>query len=228
MQSWLQFKDKPTIELIKQIQKRTDPQENSFSEFAFQAFVFRFEEDVTKKTEVISGNWGFNIEETIEIVQNVFKKFWKYPKFNIEKKKEQNLDKAVILYLYGIARNELANYFNKKNGLMLSPYDGSEQLVYDLPEIPDLDDQVDYNIDVQLSKIRLKAIKAALETLSEKHKIIYLTYSSHEYSGKKLPRELLCKLREELGVNQATIRSYKKDVSDKIKEYITIYENYEA
>ncbi|MDD4993814.1 MAG: sigma-70 family RNA polymerase sigma factor [Paludibacter sp.] len=228
MQSWLQFKDKPTIELIKQIQKRTDPKEISFSESAFHAFVFRFEGDVTKKAEVICGSWGFNIEETIEIVQNVFKKFWRYPKFNVEKKKEQNLDKAVILYLYGIARNELTDYFNKKNGLKLSPYDGSEELVYDLPEMPILDDQADYNVDVQLSKIRLKAIKAALETLSEKHKIIYLTYSSYEYSGKKLPRELLCKLREELGVNQATIRSYKKDVSDKIKEYLTIYESYEA
>lgn len=227
MQDWHNFEKCPTIELIKQIQKRKDPNETCSSESAFHAFVFRFEPEFTKKAEVICASWGFNTEETIEIVQNVFAKFWKYPKFDFEKKKEQNIDQAVIFYLYGIARNELTNYFNRKNGLMLSSYDGSEHLVYDFPEMPESEYQ-DYTDNIQSSNIRLKAIRAALETFSTKHKIIYLTYSSYEYSGKKLPRELLTKMRDELGINQATIRSYKKDVLDKIKEYIAIYENYEA
>ena len=225
MQDWHNFEDKPTIELIKQIQKRKDPRETSFSESAFHAFVFRFEPELIKKTEIICTNWGFNTEETIEIVQNVFVKFWKYPNFNLERKKEQNIDKAVLFYLYGIARNELTDYYNKKNGLKLSPYDGSEQIVYDLPLF---ENQENYNIDNQSSNIRLRAIKAALETLSVKHKVIYLTYSSHECSGKKLPRVLLNKMREELGISQATIRSYKKDVFDKVEEYINIYENIKA
>jgi len=195
------------------------------SESAFHAFVFRFEPEVIRKAEAICKSWGFNTEETTEIIQNVFAKFWKYPNFNLEKKKEQNIDKAVMFYLYGIARRELTDYYNKKNGLKLSPYDGSEQLVCDLSLI---ENHEDYNIDKQSSSIRLRAIKAALEKLSDKHKIIYLTYSSYEYSGKKLPRVLLNKMREKLGINQATIRSYKKAVFDKVEEYINIYENIKA
>jgi len=225
MQDWHNFEKCPTIELIKQIQKRKDPNETCSSESAFHAFVFRFEPELIKKSEVICANWGFNTEETIEIVQNVFAKFWKYPKFDLDKKKEQNIDKAVLFYLYGIAKNEIRDYFNKKNGLKLSPYDGSEQIVYDLPF---LENQEDYDIGYQSSNIRLRAVKAAFETLSEKHKIIYLTYISHERSGRKLPRPLLNKMREELGINQATIRSYKKDIFDKVEEYINIYENIKA
>jgi len=74
------------------------------SESAFHAFVFRFEPEVIRKAEAICKSWGFNTEETTEIIQNVFAKFWKYPNFNLEKKKEQNIDKAVMFYLYGIAR----------------------------------------------------------------------------------------------------------------------------
>lgn len=110
MQDWQKFEKHSTIELINQIQKRKDPCETSLSESAFYAFVFRFESDLIKKTEIICDNWGFNIDETTEIVQIVFEKFWKYPNFNLEKKKEQNIDKAVLFYLYGIARNELKNY----------------------------------------------------------------------------------------------------------------------
>jgi hypothetical protein len=225
MQDWKDFEKYSTIELIKQIQKRNSPCETSLSESAFYAFVFRFESELIKKTEIICLNWGFNNEETTEIVQNVFTKFWRYPNFKLEKKKEQNIDKAVLLYLYGIARNELTDYYNKKKGLKLSPYDGSEQLVYDLPLY---EKQEEYNIDNKSSIIRFKAIKAALETFSDKHKIIYLTYSSYEYPGKKLPRFLLNKMREELDISQATIRSYKKDVFDKVEEYINIYENNKA
>ena len=225
MQDWHNFEKCPTIELIKQIQKRKDPNETCSSETAFHAFVFRFEAEVLKIAEAICKNWGFNTEETTEIVQNVFTKFWKYPNFDPEKRKEQNIDKAVLFYLYGIARNELTDYFNKKNGLKLSPYDGSERLVYDLP---DFEHQNEYDTTNQSSSIRLKAIKAALQTFTIKHKIIFLTYSSYEYSGKKLPRTLLTTMREELGLTQATIRSYKKDVFDKVEEYINIYENIKA
>lgn len=94
--------------------------------------------------------------------------------------------------------------------------------------MPSIENHENYEIEFQSSNIRLRAIKSALETLSEKHKIIYLTYSSYEYPDKKLPRPLLNKMREELGINQATIRSYKKDVFDKVKEYINIYENIKA
>lgn len=225
MLSWKQFENTSTIELIKQIQKRKDPKETSSSESAFYAFVFRFEPELTKKTEVICGNWGFNTDETTEVVQKVFEKFWKYPNFKIEKIKQQNIDKAVLFYLYGIARNELTDYYSIKNGLKISPYDGSEQIIYDLPSI---EYQEDYEIEYQSSNVRFRAIKSALETLSEKHKVIYLTYITHERSGKKLPRPLLNKMREELGINQATIRSYKKDVFDKVEEYINIYENIKA
>lgn len=55
------------------------------------------------------------------------------------------------------------------------------------------------------------AFDAKLSALDEKHKIIYLTYKAYESRGKKLPRKLLSKLRERLGVSQTTVRVYKRE-----------------
>lgn len=77
----------------------------------------------------------------------------------------------------------------------------------------------------KLKVIQEKAelIKKALERLGPKHKIIYLTYQQHAQNGFNLPSHLLEKLRTSLGLTQVTIRTYKKEAFDKIKEYLEIY-----
>ena len=69
-------------------------------------------------------------------------------------------------------------------------------------------------------------IKAALERLTPKHKIIYLTYKEYEphfKAGFNFPRAFLKKLQDELELTQASIRVYKKQAYDKIDEYLKIY-----
>ena len=55
--------------------------------------------------------------------------------------------------------------------------------------------------------------------LDEKHRIIYLTYKAYQTRGKKLPRTLLDKLRKRLGVTQTTIRVYKKEACELLKDF---------
>ena len=117
------------------------------------------------------------------------------------------------LYLYGIAKNELTDYYRlqqrKERGHF---YDGSQTIIKDLPPLP--------NIKLSIEdQIRLKAI----ESLSSSHRAVYLTYKQHERMGCNLPKKLLEELREFLGgVKQTTVRGYKKEANDEINKYIEI------
>ena len=66
-------------------------------------------------------------------------------------------------------------------------------------------------------------IRKAIGTLSEKHKVIFLTYKAYEHDGNKLPRELLAKIRKELDISQTTVRTYKFETYKKVNEYLEIY-----
>jgi len=209
----------PTLELIELIKKRKDPTMESLSKSAFQTFVFRFTIELTRKCEFICKNWGLDKYAALEVSQRTFKRFWKYTSFDITKRKEKDIDKAVLYYLYGIAHRQLSDYYNQKNGINISPYDGTEKIVTDFPIS-------DNNFDVSEFKnpqSHYQAVRKALSNLSEKHKVIFLTYSAYEFHGNNLPSHLLESLRSYLNLSQATIRSYKKEVYDKINEYKEIY-----
>jgi len=111
------------------------------------------------------------------------------------------------------------DYYNQKNGIKISPYDGTEKIITDFPKTDD-------NFDIAEFKnpqSHYQAVQKALSNFSEKHKVIFLTYKAYEFDGNKLPRHLLDSLRSTLNLSQATIRSYKKEVYDKINEYLDIY-----
>lgn len=208
-----------TLELLELIKQRKDPTMESLSKSAFHVFTFRFSKDLIRKCEIICKKWGLDKYAALEVSQRTFNRFWKYTSFDISKKKENEIDKAVIYYLYGIAQRQLTDYYNQKNEIKISPYDGTETIIIDFPNTDD-------NFDIDEFKnpqSHYQAVRKALSNLSEKHKVIFLTYKAYEYDGNKLPRKLLESLRSNLNLSQATIRSYKKETYDKINEYLDIY-----
>lgn len=66
-------------------------------------------------------------------------------------------------------------------------------------------------------------IRQSQARLSPKHKIVYLTYKTHEKDGYKLPRELLKSLRDDLDLTQNSIRIYKNEAFNTVKTYLDIY-----
>ncbi len=85
-------------------------------------------------------------------------------------------------------------------------------------------DLSDYELEKRKDlESKFEIVKKALERLGEKHKIIYLTYQAHENHNHKLPRHLLQSLRDELDLAQATLRFYKNEAQNTIKEMLKVY-----
>lgn len=215
MVNWRIFEHTPTIELIKLIQMKVNPEHLDAAEAAFDAFCFRFQQQLLKKAEYISKNNGFEKEFAIEIVDRTFRKFWKYPKFNLERMKASTPEKGVELYLSRIAQNCFYDLFKERKGINTSPYDGHEEIIYEIPIPED---------NFPICNEQFMLIKNVLETFSWKHKAIYLTYLQYGIEGNKLPRKLLSELREKLGLSQVTIRFYRFEVISKICEHKKIWQ----
>lgn len=218
--NWQDFNNEPTEDLIQYIKWKTDPDYKEAAQAAFHAFCFRFGDDLAKKVEIICNRWGYDKHVAAEIANNVFSRFWKYPNYDHSKSKKKDIGTGVRFYLYAIAERELTNYYYKEQGIIASPYDGSEEIIYDFPEI-DFSDYIPEKRKELEQKFEI--IKMALERLGEKHKVIYLTYQAHEHPGHKLPRHLLQALRNELELAQATVRYYKNEAQQKINDYLKIY-----
>ncbi|NOU58889.1 RNA polymerase sigma factor [Marinifilum caeruleilacunae] len=208
----LQLKKVDTQELILQFQNIKSSEENR--DQAFAVLCTRFRERILNKCEIRCNQFGYNITVAETIAERTFYKYAKSPGFDITKSKASSIDIAFELYLLGIAKRELTNYFREeKKKLNGTYYDGNEQIIENLPK-------------VDISKMNLKAriMHLAILSLPDKHRTIYLTYKYYEKIGCNLPRSLLSKLREHLGVSQNTIRSYKKEAIDKINSYIEVME----
>lgn len=220
MENWEEYKDVSTSDLIDYIRWKEEVEYREIAKAAFTSFCFRFREELIKKCEIVCNNWGYDSDVAILITSNVFKRFLKYPKFTYDKSKATSFDKGVLIYLFGIAKRELINYYNKEKGIYASPYTGDEVIIREYPKI-------DYDNFKPKRRAELKKrfgiIKKALDRLSEKHRIIYLTYLTYEREGYNLPTHLRKALRNELKIGQTTIRYYKFEATKKIEEYLEIY-----
>ncbi len=220
--SWQEVKDDPTPDLIEYIQWRGQPEYKTLSEDAFIAFCFRFRDDVQKKCRVICRNRGLDNTVADEIAEKTFARFLKYPKYSAAKCKSGDTDTCVKLYLYKFASRVLSDYIKSETDGP-NPFTGEEEIIDDFPDIEAM--PVPPEKKALLEK-HYGIIKAALERLSDKHKIIYLTYKQYEdelNEGFYLPRPFLKRLQDRLGLSQASIRVYKKEAFDKIEEYLNIY-----
>lgn len=219
MPEWRKYEHTPTLELISIIRKRKETSNEIKAQAAFEAFVFRYSQELSRKTEIICKNWGYSLDVAIEVSQRTFKRIWKYPKFDLAKATTKNVDNAVILYLFRIARNVLTDYVNELSGINVSPYDGSESIVWDFPG----DEKSIDGDDIINPKTHSEVVKKAISTLSEKHKVVFLTYKKYEAVNKKLPRKLLEEIRLKLDISQTTVRSYKFEAYNKVDEYLELY-----
>lgn len=214
--NWQEYKDETTEDLIEYIKLKDDHAFGEAAEAAFHVFCFRFGDEVVKKCEIICKNNGLDKQVAAMVSQRTFHRFWKYPKYNHVKSKADDFDTGVKFYLFGIAQRELINWRNDQK----SPYTGDEEIIYVIPE-PNLE-----NFPVEkrgILKKRYDIVKKALDRLSEKHRIIYLTYEAYYVKGHNLPGHLLQRLREELDLTQGTVRFYRFQAEEKVKEYLEIY-----
>lgn len=217
---WKEFENETTEDLLEMIKWRNDSEEYATAENAFKAFFFRFRDDVTKKARVVARNWGYDKDVGDAIAENAFDRFWRKPfTFNASKCKTLDIDRCIRLYLYKIARNLLADHKRLEESGP-GPYSGDEELVM---EFPDLERMALTNEKLRDLKKLYELIKGAIDRLSPKHKVIYLTYHAYEKEGLKLPRKLLQTLRDELDLTQSTIRVYKKEAFDTVEQYMKVY-----
>lgn len=218
--SWKDLENESTETLIQYIQWRNEPEWESTAQDAFQAFCFRFQNDIIVKCRVICRNQKLGQEFADNLVQRTFERFWKYPKFDFSKRKTaKDVDTAVKFYLYGFAQRLKYNLLEEVENP--NPYSGDEETTDQLSEI-------DVNsLPVEQRKVlaeRFELINKALDRLGEKHRVIYCTYMLYQKLGVKMPRHLTKKLQDELKLTQSTIQFYKKQAYDKISEYLSIYD----
>lgn len=214
--------DETTENLIAYMQWKDEAGYEDMAKNAFRQFFFRFQEELIRKTRVVTRSWGYDNDVADLIAEKAFDRFWKYPNFDIKKSRVKDWDTGVILYLFRIAFHLLADYRKSANGEG-NPFTGEEEIIREFPDIETLDLDVERKAKLQNE---YEVVQRVLSGLGPKHKIIYLTYKGYEYytkQGYKLPRKLLDNLRKELNLTQSSIQVYKKEAFDKVNEYLTIY-----
>ena len=216
---WKQFENETTEELVLYIQWKDQPDYKEASKAAFVAFCFRFREDLLKKCKAICSRHKYDIDVAIEIANRVFHKFWLKPNYDDKKRKmADTFDEGIRYYLYGIANNELINFYRTLRDP--NPYIGDEQIVWNFPEnLESLKPERKKELEE-----RREIIEMALSRLGPKHKPIYLTYLIHGKVGKNLPKNLIRKMQDEFGLAQGTIRYYLFEARNAVNDYLKIWD----
>jgi DNA-directed RNA polymerase specialized sigma24 family protein len=217
------MKEKSSEELLEFIKMKDDTSLNKQAEDAFRVFTYRHQLELMKKLIPICKGWGYDEQVASELAYQTFERVWKYPKYDSSKASQISVETKVLFYLFGIAKRLLVEYKRRNEGEM-SPFTGEEQIIYNYPNIDKLDVPIKKKDELERY---YSIIKEALDNLSLKHRIIYLTYKQYESdtkNGFKLPRNLLTNLRKELNLTQNTIRSYKNEAFKEIKRKLESYE----
>lgn len=197
-----EIKNSSSVELMEYIALKSDfPTE---AREAFEVFCYRFGKELKEKAEIICSKWQYNEIVALDIVNCTFNRVWKYASFNPEKVKGKDVDKAIMSWLFRIAQSQLANHHNNSTCYELTQEE-------DLSIVNNLDELAErIGTDPERRKELRKAldfIDSALSTLSDKHKIIYLTYKAYEKNGKRIvPHAVAAKLRDNLGLVQSTVK----------------------
>ena len=188
------------------------------AEKAFVIFCNRFQNDIIKTAEIYSNKYGYSEVTALDIANCTFAKVWKYHSFNKSKSKNKDVDKAIKIWLHAIVFNELMKYGVQDT--CTEPDENDLSIVESIDELIILTVGDDSEKKKDL-KIKLEIIERAMLGLSEKHKIVFLTYKAYENNGKKnLPRIVGKKLRENLNLVQSSIQVYKKEATDHISNYL--------
>lgn len=217
-----ELKQESTENLLNYIQWKDEPDYAEIAKEAFRVFTFRYQLDLQKKLIPICINWGYDRQIANDIAHETFDRIWKYPNFDVSKSNQRDYNKAIIFYLYGIAKHLLADH-KKSRSEEPNPFTGDEEIIRDFPDIEKM--EIGKERKAELKKL-YELLNNALSRLSPKHKIIYLTYKQYEVETKEgfmLPRRLLKDLRMELDLTQSSIRVYKNEANKEVDNFLKIY-----
>ncbi|MDU1891958.1 MAG: RNA polymerase subunit sigma [Dysgonomonas sp.] len=208
--------DTSSIDLLEYISWKSEYPQEAME--AFTIFCNRFQKDILEKAEIHCVKNGYS-SDIAEMISNcTFERVWKYPSFTMDKAKSKDTNKAILLWMYPIMRTQALLYF-KENSC------AEPSIEEDLSIIENMDELIEYTAPNQPEKKKdlkmvLEVVDQALSQLSDKHRIIYLTYKAYEQKGKNIPRSLSKQLQEKLKLTQNSIRVYKKEASEQVKNFI--------
>lgn len=206
MIGWKKYEGLSTRELIDIYQNTGHVNRDD----SFYVLVHRFRQDLLNFCEMRCHRFGQSSEVAEEITNKAFEAYARNPGFDTKEAKGKSDDDSFLIYLSAIAKNALTDYYREQKRKQGGKwYDGTEKIITDLPELP------------SSASLENKVVHKVLASLPYSHKVIYLTYKSYENNGCNLPRKLLHELREHLGIEQVTIRTYKKEALDKIQIALT-------
>lgn len=190
------------------------------AEAAFSEFCLRYDHAVLKNAEIYCRKWNLSATVALDIVKCAFARVWKYPSYNHEKSRTNNIDNGIKRWLSKIVFTQLVNYTDKG-----TCYEPDKET--DLSLIYTLDDFVEKSTDDGLKRKELKQQLSVLEeiinSLGEKHRIIYLTYKLYTYDGNNIPRPVSKKLQDELGLVPGSIRKYKEQANKQVENFLVQY-----
>ena len=207
--NWQDLQNEKLEDLVEFVQLKGDEESISWSQAAFIVVTFKYRRELLERCTKMCVKSGLTETDAEEIANRVFEKFYHYPTFKVAKCKNKNIDKCFLLYLFKIARNEFVDYINPDE----SPYTGEEHVITSLIN-PDQNYTPEKLRELQEAERKLDKI---FSKLTNKHKIIYLTYQYHEHEGKYLPKRLRQELKNVLKISQSSIRVYKKEAFELIE-----------
>ena len=189
------------------------------SEKAFCVFCYRYEKDLLQKAEIYCSKFGYNETIALMVVECTFARVWKYPTFDIKKAKSKNIDTAISLWMYRILYTQIV--LLGKQDTCAEPTEEE-----DLSIISNIDELILHTVrdDVEKTnqlKIRLNIIESALLGLSDKQKVVWLTYKAYKQIGKNLPRSVSKKLQEQLDLTHSSIGVYLMQANQHVNNYLS-------
>lgn len=205
------------VELLEWIAFKGDyPQE---AEMAFCVFCDRYQRRLLQKSEIHCCKFNYNETIALMAVECTFNKVWnKAITFDMKKANTKNIDSAIYIWMGKILYTQITLF--KVSDKCAQPTSEEDlSLIYDVDQLIVHTEPNDIETQ-KILKTKLAFVESVMERLSPKHRVIYLTYLAYgSETGRNIPRSVSNKLKEELELTQASIRVYKKQVSDLIKNY---------
>lgn len=175
----------------------------------YTEFVKRFHTKLQQECTNVCKKRKLDLHIGQQICHEVFEKLRKYKSFKADEVKIVSSHKAILVYLFRIARNLFTDWHNKEKKAK-EPYVGRsyfDELAESLkpPE----------GVEILLWKKEMSL--KIINKLNSKEKIVMLTDLDHKKQQRYLPDEITELLAEKLGVKKPTIRKIRERGINKIK-----------
>ncbi|MBI9062694.1 MAG: hypothetical protein JEZ14_11970 [Marinilabiliaceae bacterium] len=205
-----------TLDLFDYIKwKDEDPE---VAKMAFEEFCMKFHEVAYKKALYYCFKYKMPDTAADLIVQCAFNKVWSCNSYEHSKSKAKSVDSGVKIWLGSIIYSQTMEYVGKD--ICYQPDEESDlSLMYSIEDV--VSHREEYSKQNLLDGLLI--VDKALSSLSEKHKVIYLTTIVYRVNRKNVPSTINQRLQSELNLSEGSIRKYRKDATDTIKAYLEDY-----